>query len=937
MAENIQIKINAAVESAQAAKTIGDLKKSLTELQTIAEENELGVDQFKALQTQIVQTNTDLANAKDRIGDIQDSISTLQGTPIERLSTSFGLLKQSIFNLDFQKAQIGVKGLVDAFTPLGPDGAPLKGLAALRGTLGNLGQGVTALGGAFAQLGKALLTNPIFLLAAAIVSIVAIIGTLLNQLGLLRPILDAIGAAVEFVTDAFDSLTDAIGLNTAATDKNLKATLDAEKKKQSALEETLTVAERIAAATTELTGLEEKQVQGITGLYVGQAKTIETTRLELLGRIVVSLQRELAAYDKVQKEKRNLTEEEKKSYDEIVRKIESTNVKIIELTADRVKKTNEALDVERRRSIDLLDDNYQKALLTRELDLKDAADKLERRTIILQEQKGLEEQLSNSTVKLKKQEEDRIREIIAANKLKIQEITDKAANDRGEAERRYNNTVTQLNQQAAAKRKADEDEANKKTIEGIRNKILAEENANRVIQDDEKLSTKQRLDAQIAFENKRRDLLLQIADVEKKTEEEKTNIRLNTIDKIRAAQNKFDEEQKTAAEKQAALDKAIQEFKKEQNADNLLFIQAALKAELAQIDLQRENTTEKEFLLKLEKEAFAIKQKLSLITQEAIQKEIDSQRLLLETRLNAAKIIKDNNLKVDDDVLKSTAKTQQLITDITTKGVSDLATINATTKEDRLKNIEAVKAAELALLQFNFEQEAVKRAEAAKTNAFVTNLETVDLELTKKFNAEKLAIINASAQQEIQIAKLTQDEKINLVRSGVSAIAEVSNLLFDIAQNNGKKTLEQEEKVAKAKFAVNKALQVSLAIIDGFKAVTSSLAQSPVAIGPVPNPAGIASLAFAITTSLANIGKILATQYKSTSGLPSVGNPNIPTADEAEGPAAREFTAPTFFGLGGGTFTTDLGPNQQRVYVLETDITSVQNRVSVIESRSVLE
>jgi len=937
MAENIQIKINAAVESAQAAKTIGDLKKSLTELQTIAEENELGVDQFKALQTQIVQTNTDLANAKDRIGDIQDSISTLQGTPIERLSTSFGLLKQSIFNLDFQKAQIGVKGLVDAFTPLGPDGAPLKGLAALRGTLGNLGQGVTALGGAFAQLGKALLTNPIFLLAAAIVSIVAIIGTLLNQLGLLRPILDAIGAAVEFVTDAFNSLTEAIGLNTAATDKNLKATLDAEKKRQLALEETLGVSERIAAAITGLSSKEMKQVQDVTGMYVGQAKTIETTRLELLGRIVVSLQRELDAYNKVQKEKRNLTEEEKKNYDEIVSKIESTNVKIIELTADRVKRTSEALEQESRRSIEFIDNGYERAKLTRELDLKDANAQLEARAGILQENKGLEEQATQAKIQLKFKEEKRIRDIIAQNALEIKAITDKVANDRGDAERKYNQAITQLNEKAVADRKASDEEKNKNTIASLRDLIIGEENANKKIQDNLKLSTKERLDAQILFENKRLDLLLRIADVEKKTENEKEKLRLQTLDNIRIAQNKFDEEQKTAAEKQAALDKAIQEFKKEQNANNLLFIQAALKAELAQIDLQRQNITDKEKLLALDKEEFAIKEKLSLITQEAIQKEIESQRLVLETRLNALKIIKDNNLKVDDDVLKSTAKTQQLITDITTKGVSDLATINATTKEDRLKNIEAVKAAELALLQFNFEQEAVKRAEAAKTNAFVTNLETVDIELTKKFNAEKLAIINATAQQERQIAKLTEDEKINLVRSGIQAIADVSNLLFDIAQNNGKRTLAQEEKIAKQKFNVNKALQVSLAIIDGFKAVTSSLAQSPIAIGPVPNPAGIASLAFAITTSLANIGKILATQYKSTSGVPSVGNPNVPTTNEGGEPTAREFTAPTFFGLGGGTFTTDLGPNQQRVYVLETDITSVQNRVSVIESRSVLE
>jgi|GEM_PF-5381187 len=938
MAENIQIKINAAVESAQAAKTIGDLKRSLVELQTIAEENELGADQFKALQTQIVQTNTELANAKDRIGDIQDSLSTLQGTPVERLSTSFGLLKQSIFNLDFQKATIGVKGLVDAFTPLGPDGAPLKGLAALRGTLGGLGQGVTALGGSFAQLGKALLTNPLFLLGAAVIAIVAAISTLLNSLGILRPLLDAIGKITEGITDAFNDLTEAIGLNTNATDKNLKAVVALEKGRQDAIQSTLDASERIAAATAELGSKEEKQIEKITGLYAGQAKTIETTRLELLGRLLVSLNDEKRAYENVAQNKRNLTEEEKKSYDEIVKKIQDTNVKIIELTADRVQRTNEALEAEARRSIEFIDNGYERARLTRELDIKDANAQLDKRAKILQEQQGLEEQATQAKINLKFKEEERLRNIIAQNALEIKAITDKVANDRGAAERKYNQEITKLNADAAAKRKASEDEKKKAIIDNLRDLIIAEENANKKIQDNATLSSQRRLEAQTKFENNRLDLLLKIADVEKKSENEKEKLRLETLDRIRVAQKKFDEEQKTEAQKRADLEKAVSELQKEAASGRLDVLKALLQAELSLLDTKKEAAKDDAERVAIEKEQLALRKQIASITDEQIQKEIDSQRLLLETRLTAANLIKNNNLKVNDDVLKSTEKTQQLIKDITTKGVSDLASIDAANKEDKIKNIDAVKQAELALLQFNFENEAIKRAELFKTSGFITNLQSVDLELTKKFNAEKLAIIKSSAIQEQQIAKLTEDEKIALVRNGISAIAEVSNLLFDIAQNNGKKSLAQEEKIAKQKFAVNKALQVSLAIIDGFKAVTTSLAQSPVAIGPVPNPAGIASLAFAITTSLANIGKILATQYKSTSGAPSGGNPNIPTANEGGAePAAREFTAPTFFGLGQGTFTTDLGPNQNRVYVLETDITSVQNRVSVIESRSVLE
>ena len=68
-----------------------------------------------------------------------------------------------------------------------------------------------------------------------------------------------------------------------------------------------------------------------------------------------------------------------------------------------------------------------------------------------------------------------------------------------------------------------------------------------------------------------------------------------------------------------------------------------------------------------------------------------------------------------------------------------------------------------------------------------------------------------------------------------------------------------------------------MAVIDGGKAITASLAQAPVAIGPVPNPAGIASLAFASITSAAQIAMIAAQKYeapkKNTTAVspPSIG------------------------------------------------------------------
>ena len=89
---------------------------------------------------------------------------------------------------------------------------------------------------------------------------------------------------------------------------------------------------------------------------------------------------------------------------------------------------------------------------------------------------------------------------------------------------------------------------------------------------------------------------------------------------------------------------------------------------------------------------------------------------------------------------------------------------------------------------------------------------------------------------------------------------------------------KEEEELARKQFKFNKALQLGGAIIDAGKAITASLASAPIAIGPVPNPAGIASLAFAATTSAVNIAKIAATQFESTGGPADTPDPNISDA-----------------------------------------------------------
>ena len=124
-----------------------------------------------------------------------------------------------------------------------------------------------------------------------------------------------------------------------------------------------------------------------------------------------------------------------------------------------------------------------------------------------------------------------------------------------------------------------------------------------------------------------------------------------------------------------------------------------------------------------------------------------------------------------------------------------------------------------------------------------------------------------------------------------------------------------EEELARKQFKFNKALQLGGAVIDAAKAINSSLAQSPIAIGPVPNPAGIASLAFAATTGALNIAKIASAKFESTST-----DVDTPTPDIGGGGAPQ-------FNVVGDSGVNQLAQLQQQptqAYVVSGEVTTTQ-------------
>ncbi len=216
----------------------------------------------------------------------------------------------------------------------------------------------------------------------------------------------------------------------------------------------------------------------------------------------------------------------------------------------------------------------------------------------------------------------------------------------------------------------------------------------------------------------------------------------------------------------------------------------------------------------------------------------------------------------------------------------------------------------------------------------------------KYFRLETLAEGNAEALLEIEIARANEENDINLkydkaaydakkalddkaaedekkrieqnfefAKQGADALQQLSDLVFSNKMSKLEKGSKAEEKLARKQFKFNKALQLSGAVIDAAKAINSSLAQSPIAIGPVPNPAGIASLAFAATTSAMNIAKIASSKFESTStGV------DTPTPDVGGGGAPQ-------FNVVGDSGVNQLAQLQQQptqAYVVSGEVTTAQ-------------
>jgi len=179
---------------------------------------------------QIQKLSERAGELSDKLKDANDQVKVFSsGSKFEQVSNGIGGIKDSLMSLDFAEAGQKAKAFTQNLKSLNPAdfAAQFKGFGTV---IMSVASTVGILTKQFIAMGISLLTNPIFLLVAVIVAIVAAVLLLLHKLGILEKIFDAIMVPIKAVIQAFKDLTDWLGLTSYAAEENAEKMIAANEK-----------------------------------------------------------------------------------------------------------------------------------------------------------------------------------------------------------------------------------------------------------------------------------------------------------------------------------------------------------------------------------------------------------------------------------------------------------------------------------------------------------------------------------------------------------------------------------------------------------------------------------------------------------------------------------------------------------------------------------
>jgi hypothetical protein len=213
-----------------------DIDIKVTGLSDLRSQLKAAKDDVIALQSADVIDPAKIAEATKRAGALKDALNDANeqiavmsgGSDFEKVSNGLGLIGSQLKDLDFEGANNSAKNLTKVMQSMNPADVA-KGFTDLAGT-------VLQLGKAFFTMGLQLLANPIFLIVAIIVAVVAAIVLLKDKIKIMEVAFNMLMAPIKVLIQGLKDLSDWLGLTSFAEEEAAQKSLDATNKRIAANE-----------------------------------------------------------------------------------------------------------------------------------------------------------------------------------------------------------------------------------------------------------------------------------------------------------------------------------------------------------------------------------------------------------------------------------------------------------------------------------------------------------------------------------------------------------------------------------------------------------------------------------------------------------------------------------------------------------------------------
>ncbi|MFN9371664.1 MAG: hypothetical protein ACK6D3_07245 [Planctomycetaceae bacterium] len=914
-----QILLN--VDAGDASTKIGDIKRAIKELEGVA------LASGDANSEAFLKATQAAGQLRDRLEDVKDATKTFKGDPLEGLSKGLGSLKGRLADLDFQ----GFNDEVGRLKTLSKQ-VSFKDLSSSVGETGK----------SFASLGKILLTNPIFLIATAVTTIIANFDKLVNAGGLVGKIFGSIKDAIDGAINAITTFTDAIGLTSIKSQEEFDKTVEG---RGEALDE-IERQRRKAISDARANGKTEEEI--LAASNAANAKAEQDKRAEY--------QKTIDAGNKRIKELEEQYKKELLLYEAGLSLSKPTQQGLTEDELNKIKEANIALEELNIDANNAIGDANQKARNDEKANREKAADdakraaekrKQELERAQAEELRSVKDNLAKQLLERKQFYDKETADLIAA-KTKLGDFSDEAEQDI--ANKRKESSLKLLQDSLTILEKERIEVENNKKLSNKDRIALEQELANKILDTRNQITVGLRDIEKTNVEELQKDVEKAYAGIAagitQETSQETLDLTKSTNEQLAALNEQYRNGEITSLEDYE--NKKSQIIEDEEDKRRQIELDAAQKR-LTNIENEAKNAlallpegSEEYKNAKAQYDAERIAQeqivadKLREINQDLTDDQIAAEAKLLAER-------EKNRLAAISVAEKTFSDVSSLISD-TSQGFENLGS-------DILQaasNIGgAVTTAVNTFTDKNADgfQKAIAGFQAA--SAAIGEISNV---LSAQAD-RRLEEIEKTKEAEIQASEDSKDKQLtdleDQLNRGVITKAQFDAKKIEIEQKIATEQFNINEKARKAEydakkkvFEQEKKVRIAQAISAGAQAAISAFAsgaQVPL-VGPITTGPAFAAIAAAFTA--AQVALIASQKFEAFQAgtPPSFPSPSVSTPGGGGGGGGNDtFSPPQFFGLGQGIFQNQAaGQQTQQVVVLESDITRVQDRVRVIEDRSVI-